>query len=156
MKHRASAIRIALAIVSVAALAASMRLASRAAAIERECASCAEVAESLAPYVGAVRGYANARDAFADAAPAIPAPRLGLPAVSRDVVRGPVAIDGWVPVRVTYSWQSIGTGQAFAALDSFTAEGFWTVTALRLEAMDAGTASLSVTLEGAERAESGE
>lgn len=156
MKRRSRAIRIIAATISVAALAASARLASRAAAIGRECASCAEVASGLVPYVRAVRSYVSARDAFAEASPGIPEPRIGLPAGSREIVRGPVAVDGWVPVRVSYSWESIDAGQAFAALDSFTMGGLWTVASLRVVSMDGGTASLSVTLEGAERAGGGE
>ena len=126
----------------------------RAEANKRECAACAHTLESLAPYLAQVRAYeaAKARLAGDGTEAKAPEPRLGVPPAERSSERGK-AVDGWVPVRETYSWPSLKTGQALAVLEAFSSNGGsrWRISSLRLSALpDGENASLAVTLETAE------
>ena len=121
----------------------------------RECALCAQAAESLAPYLETVRAYDAAKARLRDAGSIakVPEPPLGVPQAERASERG-TAIDDFIAIRETFSWPSLKTGQAFAILESFSASGPWRIAAVRLRALpDGENASLSVTLECAEPAD---
>ena len=118
----------------------------------RECALCAQAAESLSPHLKAVRAYDAAKARLRDAGSIakVPEPPLGIPQAGRGTERG-TAIDGFVSARETSSWPSLKTGQAFAVLESFSTAKPWRIAAVRLKALpDGENASLSVTLECAE------
>ena len=137
--------------VAVASLAVSVRLASVTADVDRECSLCAKAASDIAPYVRSVRDYAKAKSVFEAEASSPPAPRLGLPPAKVSTERAGQAFDGWVPWGVTHSWDKLETGQAFAALDSFTSQEASRIHELRLDASQDGV-SLKVMLTGAYRA----
>ena len=120
-----------------------------------ECEACAQAAETLSPYLKAVRAYdaVKARLREAESRATLPEMPLGVPQAERTTERG-TAIDGFVSVRETFSWQSLKTGQAFAVLESFSSASSWRIAAMRLKAMpDGESTSLSVTMEGVEPAE---
>lgn len=162
MKHK-TACRLAFVLplcLSALLLVAARGHLRRAEANRRECAACAHTLESLAPYLAQVRAYeaAKARLAGNGAAAKTPEPRLGVPPAERASERGK-AVDGWVPVRETYSWPSLKTGQALAVLEDFTSDGGsrWRISSLHLAALpDGENASLAVTLETAEPEAAGE
>ena len=121
----------------------------------RECAACAQAAESLSPYLKAVHAYdaTKARLREEESIATLPETPLGLPKAERTTERG-TAIDGFVSVRETFSWPELKTGQAFAVLESFSSASSWRIAAMRLKALPNGeNASLSVTLEGVEPSE---
>ena len=142
---------------SLAMLALTGTIQRRAESNLRECALCAQAAESLVPYLETVGAYeaAKARLHNAVSVAKVPEPRLGVPPAERASDRR-TAIDGFVAVRETFSWPSLKTGQAFAVLESFSSASPWRIAAVRLRALpDGDNASLSVTLECAEPAEGG-
>ncbi len=153
-----STLRMAVAIPLIACVlfgSAARMLVQRAKSNWRECAACAQATQSLSPYLKAVRAYdaAKARLRDAESSAKIPETPLGVPQAERTTERG-AAIDGFVSVRESFSWQSLKTGQAFAVLESFSAASAWRIAAMRLKALpDGENASLSVTLEGVEPAE---
>ncbi len=154
MKHRKSILLAYFVplVVCVLFCAATRELLRRAKDNWRECAACARAAESLAPYLEAVRAYDGAK-ARLRAAGAVrpPEPPLGVPPAKRSNERGPV-IDGWSGLQETFSWPSLKTGQAFAVLESFTSAeaGPWRIAELNMAALpDGENASLSVRLESA-------
>ena len=147
-----STIRLAIAVplcASLALLVAARLLQRRTEANLRECAVCRQSAESIAPYLAEVQAYEAAKaglDGALTTAKA-PEPPMGVPPAERATERG-TAIDGFVSVRETFSWQSLKTGQAFAVLESFASASPWRMAALRLRTLpDGENSSLSVTLE---------
>lgn len=142
--------------VAVASLAVSVRLASVTADVDRECSLCAKAASDIAPYVEKARSYAKAKTVFERDASDPPHPRLGLPPAKVSTERAGTAFDGLIPWHITYSWDKLEAGQAFAALDAFTSQGGAVrIHELRLEASADGV-SLKVMLRGASRADGGE
>ena len=156
---RAQSCRLAFVLPLAAAvllLGAAHRLSRRADANIRHCAACMRAARDLAPYIASLRAYeaALARFTAAGGSGATPAMPLGIPPAQRATTRGEAA-DGWIPVRETFSWPALKTGQAFAVLEAFTAPAahLWRVDALALRALpDGEQASLDITLAGAEAA----
>ncbi len=153
-----STLRMAIAIPLIACVlfgAAARILVRRSKDNWRECEVCAQAAESLSPYLNAVRAYNTAKVHLREAASSakVPATPLAVPQAERTTERG-TAIDGFVAVHETFSWQSLKTGQAFAVLESFSSASAWRIAAVRLKALpDGENASLFVTLEGVEPAE---
>jgi hypothetical protein len=142
--------------VAVASLAAALRMSVVAADMRRECALCAAAASDLAPYVEEARSYAKAKTVFERDVSDPPRPRLGLPPAKVSTERAGTAFDGLIPWHITYSWDKLEAGQAFAALDAFTSQGGAVrIHELRLEASADGV-SLKVMLRGASRAAGGE
>jgi hypothetical protein len=153
-----STLRLAIAIPLVATVlfgAGTRMLLRRSRDNWRECALCAQAAESLSPYLEKVRAYDAAKTRLRDAGSTASVPEfpLGIPPAERATERG-TAIDGFVSVRESFSWQSLKTGQACAVLESFSSASSWRIAAVRLRALpDGENASLSVTLECAELAD---
>lgn len=141
--------------VAVASLVAAARMAAVTDNLRKECSLCAAAAADLAPYVEAARTYEKAKAAFGRDGSHPPAPRLGLPPAKISGERAGQAFDGWKQWFATYSWDKLEAGQAFAALDSFTAQDALRIYELRLDASQDGV-SLKVTLSGAYRAAEGE
>lgn len=134
--------------VAILALVVVVRMAAVTDTLRKECSLCAAAAADFAPYVEAVRGYEKAKAMLGRGGLHPPSPRLGLPPAKISSERAERAVDGWMPWVVTYSWDKLETGQAFAALDSFTSQDASRIYELRLDASQDGV-SLKVTLTGA-------